>query len=343
MKKVFSNLDSGSILSMKSLYSLINNHFFKSIINPFFSFLFPIIFVAILGLLLGYSALLGGLIAIPSMTISVLVLPYTIFEFKNSVLLKRIAVTNIKPWMFLFVMVSYYFLIIIISTILTIVLSMGLFAQYWTVGKEIASSQIPLPPEAGGGTVEHVVLAPSLSEYFATASWGGIIWGIILNSLVGSSIGFLVVSFAKSSLILQGILIPILILSQFLSAMVLPIAMIKSIDAIWFISYISPFRYSTNLINESFNSLMNIPSLPNNPSDWEIIDGKVITQTFLTSSSIFNVDQIFSVLDTSPSGQPGTILDVFTKADKILNQIMPFILSIIFIGISLKTFKWSTR
>ncbi|MGL5591614.1 MAG: hypothetical protein ACRDCF_02660 [Mycoplasmoidaceae bacterium] len=324
MKKFFSHLDSSSMLSMKSLYSLINNHFFKSIINPFFSFLFPIIFVAILGLLLGYSSLLGGLIAMPSMTISLLVLPLTIFEFKNSVLLKRIAVTNIKPWMFLFAMISYYFLIIIISTITTILLSMALFSQYWSVGEEISSITKP------DGSIAKV-LAPSLSEYFANAEWGGIIWGVILNSLVGSSIGFLAVSFSKSSLILQGILIPVLILSQFLSAMVLPVAMIKEIDAIWYVTYISPFRYSSGLINESFNGLISFDPSKN-------IDNVTIIQSYLKPSLIFDVNSSFKVLNSK-----GEEIEIFGMADKIINLIMPFVISIVFMGTSLKTFKWSTR
>ncbi|MGL5640143.1 MAG: hypothetical protein ACRDCD_00585 [Mycoplasmoidaceae bacterium] len=324
MKKFFSNLDSSSMISMKSLYSLINNHFFKSIINPFFSFLFPIIFVAILGSLLGYSSLLGGLIAMPSMTISLLVLPLTIFEFKNSVLLKRIAVTNIKTWMFLFAMISYYFLITIISTITTILLSMALFSQYWSIGEEISSVTTALGNEN--------VLAPSLSEYFTNAEWGGIIWGIILNSLVGSSIGFLAVSFSKSSLILQGILIPILILSQFLSAMVLPIAMIKEIDAIWYLTYISPFRYSSGLINESFNGIISLSNIP------EINGNDLIIKASLSPSLIFDVNSVFSVLNSK-----GEMTEIFGMADKIINLIMPFVISLIFMGISLKTFKWSTR
>ncbi|MGL4617172.1 MAG: hypothetical protein ACRCUM_02945 [Mycoplasmoidaceae bacterium] len=323
MQKKFSKFDSSTFISMRSLYSLINNHFFKSIVNPFFSFLFPIIFVAILGLLLGYSSLLGGLIAMPSMVVSLLVMPLTIFEFKSSVLLKRIAVTNIKPWMFLLAMISYYFLIIIISTIFTTLLSMALFAQYWSVGEEISSTTTSV------GEIK--VLAPSLSEYFANAEWGGIIWGIILNSLVGSSIGFLAVSIAKSSLVLQGVLIPILIISQFLSAMVLPIAMIKSIDSIWYISYISPFKYPSGLIIESFNGILFLPDPPES--------GNGIIQGSLTPSLIFDVNTEFTALEFN--NDKTTV--IYGMTDKILNLIMPFATSLIFMGISLKTFKWSTR
>ena len=100
MNKNFNPIDNAHLLSMNALFSLTNNHFFKSIMIPFFALLFPAIFVAILGMMLGYSAHLGGLIASPSVTIARFVLPFTIFEFKSSVLLKRIAVTNIKPGMF---------------------------------------------------------------------------------------------------------------------------------------------------------------------------------------------------------------------------------------------------
>lgn len=336
MNKNFNPIDKGHLLSMNALFSLINNHFFKSIINPFFAFLFPAIFVAILGMMLGYSALLGGLIAIPSMTIALFVLPFTIFEFKSSVLLKRIAVTNIKPWMFLFAMITYYFAIVIVSTIITILLSMALFSQYWTKGELISP---PLKDTDVSTPFQPQIYAPSLQEYFMNASWGGIIWGVIMNSLIGSSIGFLVVSFAKSSLILQGVLLPILILSQFLSAMVLPISMVKNIDAIWGLTYASPFRYSTGLINESFNG--NI--LP--VADWglpikDLETGIWELTVLIEKSSIFDVNSGFSVLHTKESG---VVQPIFDQTDKILNLVMPFVISSIFMGISLKTFKWSTR
>ena len=338
MNKNFNPIDKGHLLSMNALFSLINNHFFKSIINPFFAFLFPAIFVAILGMMLGYSALLGGLIAIPSMTIALFVLPFTIFEFKSSVLLKRIAVTNIKPWMFLFAMITYYFAIVIVSTIITILLSMALFSQYWTKGELISpeTNGVVAPDGTPGG--DPLIYAPSLQEYFMKASWGGIIWGVIMNSLIGSAIGFLVVSFAKSSLILQGVLLPILILSQFLSAMVLPISMVKSIDAIWALTYASPFRYSTGLINESFNG--NI--LPVDSWAPAILNsaGKFEQTVLIESSSIFDVNSGFSVLHTK---EPGVVQPIFDQTDKILNLVMPFVISGIFMGISLKTFKWSTR
>ena len=337
MKKNFNPIDKGHLLSMNALFSLINNHFFKSIINPFFAFLFPAIFVAILGMMLGYSALLGGLIAIPSMTIALFVLPFTIFEFKSSVLLKRIAVTNIKPWMFLFAMITYYFAIVIVSTIITILLSMALFSQYWEVGEIL----LELPNGDVNGAYTEVVRAPSLKDYFVKASWGGIIWGVIMNSLIGSSIGFLVVSFAKSSLILQGILLPILILSQFLSAMVLPISMIENVPAIWYLSYASPFSYSTGLINESFNNSIKDPSL------WifgEIDADRIKTITVeLEKSSIFDIDKIFSVIYTKANSIETMHQPIFQNYNKVLNLVMPFVISGIFMGISLKTFKWSTR
>lgn len=335
MNKNFNPIDKGHLLSMNALFSLINNHFFKSIINPFFAFLFPAIFVAILGMMLGYSALLGGLIAIPSMTIALFVLPFTIFEFKSSVLLKRIAVTNIKPWMFLFAMITYYFAIVIVSTIITILLSMALFSEYWTKGELISP---PLKEGDVNTVITPQIYAPSLQEYFMNASWGGIIWGVIMNSLIGSSIGFLVVSFAKSSLILQGVLLPILILSQFLSAMVLPISMVKSIDAIWALTYASPFRYSTGLINESFNgNILPVADwgfpIKNSLGIWE-------NTVLMESSSIFDVNSGFSVLNTKVAGE---LQPIFDQTDKILNLVMPFVISGIFMGISLKTFKWSTR
>ena len=69
-----------------------------------------------------------------------------------------------------------------------------------------------------------------------------------MNIFVATSIGLMLVSVLKSSLAIQALGIPILIISQFLSAQVLPIPMVREVDAMYYLSYISPFKYSTGLM-----------------------------------------------------------------------------------------------
>ncbi|MGL4647118.1 MAG: hypothetical protein ACRCVI_00070 [Mycoplasmoidaceae bacterium] len=307
---------------MKHLLVLINSHFFNSLVNPFFAFLFPSIFMIILGLLLGYPFLFGGLIALPSMTVSLFLLPLAFFEFKNSVLLKRIVVTKISPWMFVFTIFIYYFVIMLISTIIIFLTGMAVFSKYWSVGIVQFSNE----------TME--IIAPSLQEYFMTANWFGLIWGIIMNTLIGSSIGILIVSLSKSVLSIQGITIPLLILSQFLAGQSLPVSMVKEIPALWYLGYLSPFKYSSGLIIESWSSLMVF-------KDPIIMTegAKLSINLSLEQSSIFDVNQVFYSFRTGSINK----IDIYETYDKILNLVMPFIIYIIAVLLSLKFFKSSTR
>lgn len=80
----------------RALFYLINTTYWNGIFGPFFSFVFPIIFITILGNMLGYDQILGGSLIVPSMSVAMCSMPQAIFEFKKSSLLKRIGVTPIK-------------------------------------------------------------------------------------------------------------------------------------------------------------------------------------------------------------------------------------------------------
>ena len=61
---------SSLFIGWKPLFGLINESFWRGVFGPFFAFIFPIIFIAILGSVLGYSQLLGGALAIAPMSIT---------------------------------------------------------------------------------------------------------------------------------------------------------------------------------------------------------------------------------------------------------------------------------
>ncbi|MGL4343444.1 MAG: hypothetical protein ACRCRZ_02685 [Metamycoplasmataceae bacterium] len=307
---------------LKAMLTLINSYFWKSFFGPFFAFIFPLIFVAILGTMLGYNELFGGTLAISSMSVALTSMPQTIFEFKRSSLLKRIGVTPIKPWMFLLIISGFYFLVMIISTFWVVGISSLIFIGNWDVGRVISDKLV--------GTETINILAPSLSNIFANVNWGGFIFSIITNIIVGISVGFVLVSFAKTSIFIQAIGIPILIISQFLSAQVLPIDMVKSSEFMWYLSYLSPFKYSTGMMIESWGG---IPGAP-------ILDGTNIQTIINGVSNPFNLNQIYEILD--PNGK-GNNIEIFNFTDKLLNILMPFIFSGVFYTISLKFFKWSAR
>ena len=303
---------------MKSILYIINLHFWKSITGPFFAFAFPVIFIAILATLLGYDQLLGSIVAIPATTIGLTVLPTALFEFKNSSLLKRIGVTPIKPSMFILTISAYYILIMIVSTITTIGIAILILIKYLNNGRVISDSPVK-------------IIAPSMIDMLKYVNWGGVVWGTLMNIIVSTSMGIFVSSISKSTLSIQGIGIPILIISEFLAAQVLPVSMVKAVDGLYYISYITPFKYPTALIIESWNGQYDL-SLLTKP-----VNG-IIQLQLDASSNIFNIHQTFATLDKA--GKP---IDIYTTYDKVLNLVMPFAWTLLFGGITLKTFKWSTR
>ena len=308
---------------MKALIKIINLHFWKSIIGPFFAFVFPIIFIAILGTMLGYYSMFGGLLAISSMAVSLTSMPQAIFEFKRSSLLKRIGVTPIKPWMFLVITTIFYFIVMILGTIFSIVIGIAIFSGNMDVGKQISE----IYPGASG---QHPLFAYSLKDLLSNINWGGFFWGLILNILIGVSLGMFLVSFSKTTVMIQGLGIPILILSQFLSAQVLPLYMVRDIDAIWYLGYISPFKSSTALMLQSWN-----PSLST-----EIFDVDKYIQQINGPFNVFDMNAEYKMM--SKEGEVSSIV-VFSVAERYLNMFMPFLWIGLFGGMSLKFFKWSTR
>ncbi|MGL4252103.1 MAG: ABC transporter permease [Metamycoplasmataceae bacterium] len=311
---------------MVSVIKIINLYFWKSFFGPFFSFVFPLIFVGLLGTLLGYDQLFGGAMAIASMSIALTAMPQAIFEFKRSALLKRIGVTPVKPWMFLVVAGIFYFLVMVISTFWTLGIGLLLFIGNWDEGREI--QQI-----ANSVGQTFFFFSPTLQDTLSNVNWAGFIWGVIMNIIVGISIGFVLVSTSRSTLAIQGLGIPILIISQFLSAQVLPLPMVVAEPFMKAMSYLSPFRYSTGLMIESFSGII----------DFSVLDPGAITSnvhlTIESSSNIFDISKDFTMLEYK--GTVGAVM--FDKFDKIANLVMPFIITGIFSGIAVKTFKWSTR
>ena len=197
-------------------------------------------------------------------------------------------------------------------------------------GKEIISSTL------WGDGKNYPLYSVSLGTMLSYVNWGGFIWGMLLNIFVGASLGMLLVSVCKSTMLIQGIGIPILIISQFLTAQVLPVDMVRNVDGLWYLGYISPFKSTTSLLIQSWNGCVS------DPTQWiisTIDDKQVIEQTMFESFNVFDMDAKYQVVDSKSS----EMIDVFSKPERILNMILPFVWIGLFFGLSVKFFKWSNR
>ncbi|MEF9985230.1 MAG: hypothetical protein RSA87_03170 [Malacoplasma sp.] len=323
---------------VKPLLALTNDSFWRGIFGPFFAFCFPIIFIAILGTMIGYDSILGGSLGISAMAISLTSMPQAIFEFKKSSLLKRIGATPVKPYMFLLVTGCFYFVIMFLSVIWCIIFSLLIFGiPYWNEGKVI-SSTFPLQ---GGGFSS--LLALPFKDVLANVDWLGLIWGQLMAILIGASCGMFLVSISKSTVMLQAIGVTILIISQFLSAQVLPPAMVRDIDGLWYASYIlSPFKSSTTMIFESWNGEL----IANATAQQLAIpvfgeDGTTILHYVpnLFKTNIFNVEQGYWYYNTNGTGS----LEILSIAEKYVIFFIPFLWMFIFGSISYWKFRWTSR
>lgn len=317
-----------SITGTKPLLKIINIHFWKSIVGPFFAFGFPLIFVAILGTLIGYQSMFAALISISCIAVALAAMPQAIFEFKQSTLLKRIGITPIKPWMFLLTAAGYYVGIMIIGTIITFSLSLLIFMGNFDVGKEIAKTTVTLPGGAPPLT-DVPVLAFSISDILANTNWGGFIWSLIMCIIISTSLGMMIMSVSKNIMMISGLGVPILILSQFLAGQVLPFSMLRPVDALWYMSYITPLKPAVSMLVQS--------SQGNFEQVYDAAN-KVLNLVPTGSINIFDINSQFHVMETTRFDKP-----VFSVAENVINLILPFVWTGLFAFISIKKFKWTTR
>lgn len=338
-----------------ALFGLINESFWKGIFGPFFAFGFPIIFIAILGNVLGYDQVLGGSLAISSVAITTTSMPVLLFEFKKSSLLKRIGSTPIKPSSFIFVTILYYLLIILSSVLWSIIFSLLIFGiRYWDSGRVVRNAveiQQNGPMMMGNQTAIPGIVALSFKETLQNVNWFGFIWGQIVLTLTGLLFSMVIVSFAKSVMSIQSIGATFLITSQFLAAMVLPIGTVRGIEPMWFLGYVlSPFKPATNTILESWNG--SIPTL----NIAEVFSGNgtngmnqameylkqhnnnIMLVDFTRYSNPFDIHQIYYYFNNQ-----GETVKVFETAEKVVSLVLPFLWMLVLGGISMKFFKWSAR
>lgn len=112
-----------NLKAAKSLLKLINLSYWQSIVGPIMSFGFSAIFIGLFGYISLYNypyandielysnlkPLMIGVIALNIMSFAINSIPQAIIDYKNSVLLKRIGSTPIKPMTFILTISFYYF------------------------------------------------------------------------------------------------------------------------------------------------------------------------------------------------------------------------------------------
>lgn len=122
-------------------------YYYKGFFVPFFLIVYPILLLFLNGFAFKQlnnnpgqkiHTLVGSIAMVQAMSVGIFIIPQTILEFKNSVLMKRIEATNIKPVFFVFSVMIVGMIFIVLSFLWTLLWEGILFGP--TFGwKEIAA------------------------------------------------------------------------------------------------------------------------------------------------------------------------------------------------------------
>ncbi|MGL5617712.1 MAG: ATP-binding cassette domain-containing protein [Metamycoplasmataceae bacterium] len=308
---------------MITVFKLVNKYFWKGMIGPLFAFVVPIIMLYFLGLILGHEFYFPGGAAVSVLTIGLVFMPQSIFEFKNSTLLKRIGTTPINPAKFLVVIIIFNLMLMIISIALVFLCSFVMFSEYLDRSQVEGQLAILGVPYVGA----------SWLEMLGGADWLSFIYSMFLLIFLTMVIGIFLACVARSTLFIQGIGITLLMIAFFVGPAALPAGMSASIDAIKYSSYILPFKYPIALMNESFNGFGGIMK-----------DGEHIRYFMnINHSNIWDIHTDYEIFNLFSIGKKPNTLKLFDTYDKILNHVMPYLFIFTFGFFALGKFSWSTR
>ena len=275
-----------------AIISLINKFFWKSKIGPLTTILLPFIFMIIYYMIgdpnddVGMNVFVSAFpafITLSVLPLTLISLPQMLVEIKQSIVLRRISTSSITPIKYNLIVATWFFIMCFLSTLFVTILFLCFLNTK--------------APE----TLKHI-------------NWGEFILAIIMLYITSIATGILLASVSKKSSTVQLTGLSFMLLTLVLAGHFIPISVIGGIDAIKYMSLLSPINYSTSLLNNV-----------------------LITPVDLNSSSIFDFKDF---IISNPGSDPIVII---ASWQKILNLIMPPLIFIGFNFISYKKFSWSSR
>ncbi|AHF60831.1 hypothetical protein P344_02325 [Spiroplasma mirum ATCC 29335] len=207
----------------RPLILLMIKYYYKGFFVPFFLFAFPIVILFLEGFAFKgqvtpgnnpVHTLVGSIAVTQTMSVGIFIIPQTILEFKNSVLMKRIGATNIKPVFFVLAVIAVGFAFIILAFFWTLLWA-GIF-----FGGSFGWDKVAIPYNVGPAIPFALIIFVS-----------SIGLGLMLASVFKSTTAFVAVS--------NVIYMPI----AFLSGSFMPAELILNSNVLKYVTYINPFKY----------------------------------------------------------------------------------------------------
>lgn len=301
---------------MRSTLSLINKYFWRGYIGPIFAYFVPLVLTIFIGRITGPSLIVPGVFIIPFLSILLIFMPQSIFEFRNSTLIKRIGNTPIKPIRFLLAIAIFNSIIVISAFLFIFLCSFIIFYD------SLSDTLDPIKLLDGS-----FIYRPTFMFMIKHADWGSYIYSQLVLIVETILIGLIFSSIARSSLFIQATGISVMLISLFLGPCVLPVSMVAKIDIVKWFGYFLPLKYPIASSIEAFTSGAN--GLINNLTDSKIFD---VNSTYMVANVMIN--------DLSVPFEP---LKIYDHVDKILNLAMPYCFILIFIYLVSATFRWNNR
>ncbi len=234
-----------------SLLKLITIQFWRNLHTIFFIYLFPIIFIATWGYLTldnngpMFMSSIIGIVTFQIVSSGIQQVPSAIMEFKNSVLLKRIGATPIKPIDFILCVVIVYLSFIILQ-IFWIILWMVLIFGFHDFS----------------GLNDQTITGIQLM-FHGSVDWGGFIVSEIYIVLLACIVGIFVSSVSKTAAQATALSMAFFFLAMLLSGQLIPIYTIDNNPFFKVVSWMTPFRYGNQLAFMAWNGISIF-----NSADW---------------------------------------------------------------------------
>lgn len=221
---------------MLAMFQLLFGYFKKSFHSIFFGFIFPIIMLTILVAVLAPSnpnaaqTVLPGLVMSTSPVLGIVTLAMTYSDFKQSIIIKRIGATPLRPWQFISSILIFHVILIFIGS-------------FWTlaIGAALYHSQIN----------------------WAIINWGFVILAILLLSIMCSAIGIIIGILASDFKVANAFSLLLYLPTSFLSGQYIPYIAIKGQPVLVIIAKIIPFSYPVSIMNRGWNNYAETSDLIN--------------------------------------------------------------------------------
>ena len=201
------------------LMRLVGRNYFRSPARLFNDYVLPIILMTILYNVLGDLAVLvlvPGIIISPIASSSFISFTVGLVEWKNSMLMKKIKVSQISSLQFFFAFILFYFLI-------------GLFTFMVGLVYTIFLEQVGMEKLKG------------VTDHLKNVLWGYGILGICLLIITALSLGFVVSCFFKRMNSAITVCLTLFLVQAFLIGFYLPIYMIVNNEGMKTVSWLMPF------------------------------------------------------------------------------------------------------